>query len=293
MIDIHSKIMCPVCGGLVIMEHADKTNLCTYCASPILGTNQDRNCTNHPEILGTEVCHVCGNLICDKCTEKRVGDYAGKLLTIVNCSKDSCVAASEWARPLNEDYQRLTDMDWADRKDNIILRVTGIGAVVMMVFELVFILGMLYFQYFTSQGAIFPTMNLYPGIIVIILMVIGNTLAAVIMQMSLQVYVHERQLASGVSLLVMLIIEVAYLLWRGLYFNLLQLEDPRFLTILLVAFLFGTLLVFIGSLGAIYVGNKKRVQLNQARKQLNLQIRKGFKNSDISKLTKKVHQRDL
>ncbi|TFG31574.1 hypothetical protein EU528_05805 [Candidatus Thorarchaeota archaeon] len=271
MSSAHSMIMCPVCGGQVIIENTDKVNLCSYCASPILGPDQSRNCTNHPDILATEVCHVCGDLICGECTEKRVGDYGGKLLTIVNCSKESCIAASEWARPLNEEYQSLANMDWADKSDNFILRITGIGAVVMMVFELVFILGMLYLQYFTSHSALLPKI-LFSGDIVIILMVLGNILAAILLQTSLQVYVHERQLVSGAILLVMLIVEVAYLLWRGLYFNLLFLEDPLFLTVLLLALLFGTLLVFVGSLGAIYVGNKKRVQMKNARKQLNLSI---------------------
>jgi len=266
--------MCPVCGGSVFLEHTDKVNLCTYCASPILGSNQGRNCSNHPDILATEVCHVCGDLICDECTEKRVGNYGGKLLTIVNCSKDSCIAASEWAKPLNEEYQRLANMEWADKYDNYILRITGVGAVVMMIFELYFILGMLYLQYLTSFGTSLPTLGLFPGIIVITLMVLGNILAAVLLQTSLQVYVHERQFTSGLLLLVVLIIEVAYLLWRGLFFNLLQLQDPLFLTVLLVAFLFGTLLVFIGSLGAIYIGNKKRIQMNNARHQLNLSIKR-------------------
>ncbi|MGY5878680.1 MAG: B-box zinc finger protein [Candidatus Thorarchaeota archaeon] len=270
-------LMCPVCGGSVPIEHSDKVNQCSYCASPILGPDQGRNCANHPDVLATEVCQVCGDLICGECTEKRVGDYGGKLLTIINCTKDSCVAASEWARPLNKEYQRLTNMDWADKSDNFILRITGAGAIIMMIFELVFILGMLYFQYFTPQGSLFPTAGLFPGFIIIILMVIGNIVAAIIMQTSLQVYVHERQLTSGAFLVFILAIEVVYLLWRGLYFNLLLLLDPTFLTILLVAFLFGTILVFIGSLGAIYNGNKKRVQMNKAMAQLNLSIQKEMK----------------
>jgi hypothetical protein len=227
-------------------------------------------------VLATEVCHVCGDLICDECTERRVGDYGGKLLTIVNCKKDSCIEASKWARPLNLEYQRLVNMDWADKADNYILRITGLGAVIMMVFELVFILGMLYFQYFTPLGSLFPTAGLWPGIIIIILMVFGNLVAAVMLQTSLQVYVHERQLTSGAFLLFLLIVEVVYLLWRGLYFNLLSLPDLTFLTMLLAAFLLGTILVFTGSLGAIYIGNKKRVQLNKARAQLNLSIKREY-----------------
>ena len=257
------------------MTHADKVNLCTYCASPILGPDQSKNCVTHSDVLATEVCHVCGDLICDECVERRVGDYGGKLLTIVNCSKESCVAASQWANPLNEEYQKLTNMEWADRTDNLILRVTGIGAVVMMVFELVFILGMLYFQYFTPHATHLPMVYL-PGDIVIIFMVLGNILGAILLQTSLQVYVHDRQLMSGVTLLIILIIEVAFLLWRGLFFNLLLLPDPTFLTILLIAFLFGAILVFVGSLAAIYIGNKKRLQMKRARHQLNLTIKRGF-----------------
>ncbi|MHA1134862.1 MAG: hypothetical protein ACTSSE_00080 [Candidatus Thorarchaeota archaeon] len=292
MSTIQNRIMCPVCGGAVFMENTDKVNLCTYCASPILGADQSRNCANHTDVLATEVCHVCGDLICDECVEKRVGDYGGKLLTIVNCTKESCVAASEWARPLNEEYQRLANMDWADRSDNFILRITGIGAVVMMVFELVFILGMLYYQYFTPQGAVFPTMNLFPGIVVIVLMVIGNIFAAILLQTSLQVYLHDRQLMSGALLLIMLILEVAFLLWRGLYFNLLQLEDPTFLTVLLVAFIVGALLVFIGSLGAIYNGNKKRVQMKHVRRLLNLSIQKERQVLEASVATTQEPQKD-
>ena len=107
-------------------------------------------------------------------------------------------------------------------------------------------------------------------------MVIGNILAAVLLQTSLQVYVHERQLTSGAFLIVALILEAAYLIWRGLYFNLVQVPDPLFLTILLTAFLFGTLLVLIGSLGAIYIGNRKRIQMNRAMDQLNLSTKRAL-----------------
>ena len=255
------------------IKHEDKVNLCEYCSSPILGPHQDRNCVNHPDTLATEVCHVCGDLICDACAEKRVGDYGGKLLTLVNCTKPSCVSESSWANPLNEKYQKLVNMDWADRADNFILRITGIGAVIIMIFELIFILGMLYFQYFTSFGSLIPTGGLFPGILMIILMVIGNIIAAVMMQTALQVYVHDRQFSSGIFLLFMLIIEVAYLLWRGLFFNLLQNPNPYFLPILLVSFTAGALFVFIGSLSAIYIGNKKRIQIKSAMKQLGLSER--------------------
>ena len=248
-------------------------NFCEYCSSPILGPSQSRDCVNHPGVLATEVCHVCGDLICDECTEKRVGDYGGKLLTIVNCTKTECVSESKWANPLNEQYQKLANMDWADRADNFILRITGIGAVIMMVFELIFILGMLYFQYFTPFGSLIPTWGLFPGIIMIILMIIGNLIAALMLQTALQVYVHDRQLSSGVFLLFLLVIEAAYLLWRGLFFDLLQLQNPFFLPMLLIAFIIGTLLIFLGSLGAIYIGNKKRIQVNRALKQLGLSAR--------------------
>ncbi|MGY5858111.1 MAG: B-box zinc finger protein [Candidatus Thorarchaeota archaeon] len=280
MSTVKGQIMCPVCGGTVFLEHEDKVNLCTYCASPVLGPNQSRNCTNHTNVLATEVCNVCGDLICDECTEKRVGNYGGKLLTIMNCTKESCVAASEWATPLNEDYQRLANMDWADKADNFILRITGAGAVVMMIFELFFILGMLYLQYFTTHGDLLPRIY-FSGDIIILLMVLGNILTAILLQTSLQVYVHDRQLVSGVILLIMLIIEVVFLLWRGLFFNLLLLEDPLFLTVLLGAFLFGAILVFMGSLAAIYIGNKKRKQMNRARHQLNLSIKQEFEKLQV------------
>ena len=267
-------ISCPVCGGKVLVEFDDKVSYCGYCASPVLGPSQSRNCVNHPDVLAKEVCHICGNLLCEECTEKRVGDYGGKLLTIVNCMRPDCIAASDWARPLNEEYQRLANMEWADRADNVILRITGGGAVIMMIFELIFILGMLFMQYFTSLGSLFPTWEIadvvIPGLPIIVLMVLGNLLAAFLLQTALQVYVHERQLGSGVLLLFVLIIEAAFLLWRGLYFNLRQLPDPTFLLTLLSAFVIGAFLILVGSIGAIYIGNKKRIQLRRAREKLGL-----------------------
>jgi hypothetical protein len=208
--------------------------------------------------------------------EKRVGDYGGKLLTIVNCTKPACIAESSWAKPLNEEYQGLANMDWADRADNRILRLTGGGAVIMMIFELIFVIGMLFMQYFTPLGVLFPQWTIVgvviPGLPVIVLMVLGNLLGALLLQTSLQVYVHERQLSSGILLLVILIFEAAFLLWRGLYFNLRQLPDPTFLLTLLSAFSIGALLILIGSLGAIYIGNKKRIQLKHARVKLGLSV---------------------
>jgi hypothetical protein len=267
-------ISCPVCGGRVLIESKDKITHCGYCDSPILGPSQSRDCVNHPGTLAEEVCHVCGDLLCEKCMEKRVGDYGGKLITIVNCKKPECIAESSWAKPLNEEYQKLANMDWADQSDNVILRLTGGGAVIIMVFELIFILGMLFMQYFTSLGTLFPQWSILgvviPGLPVIVLMVLGNFFGAILLQTSLQVYIHERQLSSGILLLVFLIIEAAFLLWRGLYFNLLQLPDWTFLFILVSAFSFGAILILVGSIGAIYIGNKKRNQLKRARVKLGL-----------------------
>jgi hypothetical protein len=267
-------ISCPVCGGKVLIEFDDKVSHCGYCASPVLGPSQSRDCVNHPGILAKEVCNVCGDLLCEECLEKRVGDYGGKLLTIVNCTKSTCVAESEWANPLNEEYQRLANMDWADRSDNIILRITGGGAVIMMIFELFFILGMLYMQYFTSLGSLFPQWPIagitIPGLPVIVLMIMGNLLGALLLQTSLQVFVHDRQFTSGLLLLFLVVVESAFLLWRGLYFNLRQLPDPTFLMTLLSAFIVGAFLILVGSLGAIYVGNKKRIQMNRAKDKLGL-----------------------
>ncbi|MHA2041721.1 MAG: hypothetical protein ACW975_07655, partial [Candidatus Thorarchaeota archaeon] len=116
---VQERLLCPVCGGPVKVDQQDKVNRCEYCASPVLGPSQDRNCVNHPDVLAKEVCHVCGDLVCEDCIQKRVGEYGGKLLTIVNCEKQTCVAESDWAKPLNEEYQKLANMDWADRIDNV------------------------------------------------------------------------------------------------------------------------------------------------------------------------------
>jgi hypothetical protein len=271
----------------VTIFNKDKINRCEYCAAPMLGSSQKRDCINHPGTLAKEVCHVCGDLVCEKCEQKRVGEYGGKLLTIVNCQKESCVAESAWAKPLNEEYLKLVNMDWADRMDNLILRITGFGAIVMMVFELIFFLGMLYFQFLTPWEV--PEITYFglpewvtTPINILLLSIIGNLLAAILLQSALQVYVHERQLGAGVTLMVILIIEVAHLLIRGLLFGLLGLPNPVFLPMLLGAFLFGTILVFIGSLMAMYVGNKKRMQFKEAREKLHLSLKPGVEDMSSS-----------
>lgn len=274
---LQEKVLCPVCGGPVSVFNKDKINRCEYCAAPILGSSQSRDCVNHPGTLAKDVCHVCGDLVCEDCEQKRVGEYGGKLLTVVNCEKESCIAESAWAKPLNEEYLKLVDMDWADRIDNMILRITGFGAIVMMVFELIFFLGMLYFQYLTPWSVPVITYLDLPSWVTVplnllLLSILGNLLAAILLQSALQVYIHERQLGAGLTLLVILIVEVAHLLFRGLLFGLRSLPNPVFLPMLLGAFLFGTILVFIGSLMAIYVGNKKRKQFKGAREKLNLTV---------------------
>ncbi|MHA2027300.1 MAG: B-box zinc finger protein [Candidatus Thorarchaeota archaeon] len=275
------KVLCPVCGGPVSVFNQDKINRCEYCAAPILGSSQSRDCVNHPGTLAKEVCHVCGDLICEECEQKRVGEYGGKLLTIVNCEKTACTVESEWAKPLNEDYLKLANMDWADRIDNLVLRITGFGAIIMMVFELIFFIGMLYFQFLTPWSIPpitflgLPTWFTIP-LIILLLSILGNFLSAILLQSALQVYIHERQLGAGVTLMVILVIEVAHLLFRGLLFGLLGLPNQIFLPMLLGAFLFGTILVFIGSLMAMYVGNRKRNQFRMAREKLHLSLKPGL-----------------
>lgn len=283
---VQEQIMCPVCGGPVKVDKQDKVNRCEYCASPVLGPSQSRDCVNHPGVLATEVCHVCGDLVCEECMQKRVGEYGGKLLTVVNCEKQACVAESDWAKPLNEEYQKLANMDWADRIDNLILRMTGLGAIVMMIFELIFFIGILYFQFMTPWSMpsvslqITSTFALGPNIMIpvtiLLFSIFGNFLSAILLQSALQVYVHDRQLGAGITLLVILVIEVIHLLFRGLFFGLLTLPVASFLPIMIGAFLFGTILVFVGSLMAIFVGNKKRVQLRDARERLNLSLKNGI-----------------
>jgi hypothetical protein len=152
----------------------------------------------------------------------------------------------------------------------------------MMVFELIFFIGVMYFQFLTPWSipsfSIQITSSFVLGPVIMIPLTIllfsifGNFLSAILLQSALQVYVHERQLGAGVTLLVILVIEVAHLLFRGLFFGLLTLQNDYFLPLMLGAFLFGTILVFIGSLMAIYVGNKKRIQLKETRVKLNLTL---------------------
>ncbi|NWF96027.1 MAG: B-box zinc finger protein [Candidatus Thorarchaeota archaeon] len=264
--------LCPVCGGKVQLTHDDKVNRCEYCGSPMLGPSQNRDCVNHPGRLAKGVCRVCGDLVCEECMEQRVGDYGGKLLTVVNCRKADCVSASSWAQPLNREYMRLTNMDWADRVDSVIFRLAGIGGLLFMVFELFFILAMVYVQFFTSWGMANIPRLFIPGDVIVTLGILGNLLSAVILQTALQTYVHDRQFGSGGILLASLVLEVAFLLFRGLAYGLLQYPDPRLPWFLLLSFLLATVLAFVGALGALAVGYKKRRQVRTARLRLGLAV---------------------
>ena len=273
-----STIICPVCGGPIEILHDDKVNRCEYCANPVLGPSQSRDCVNHPGTLAKATCHVCGDLICEDCMERRAGDYGGKLFTVVNCTKMACIKESKWARPINKEYEKLINMDWADRSDNFILRVSGLGAVIMMVFELIFILTMLYIQYFTPHGIVSSvSFFLFPGdaiivmgLIVVGMNILGNLLGAILLQTSLQVHLHERQLGSGITLMIIVIVEAIYLTYRGIFFNLSTFPNPLIVQVLLTAFLFATILIFIGAWMAITNGAKKRKQLKNAREKLGL-----------------------
>ncbi len=242
-------IRCPVCGGAVKAGPTDKVNRCEFCGSPVLGRSQKRDCVNHPGRLAVAVCNVCGDLICEECMEKRVGDYGGKLFTITNCHKQECVAASNWAQQVNPEYQQLTNMDWADSVDNAVLHVAGSGAILMMVFELVFILTMVYIQFFTSWGLNQSNIPYFfiRGDAVVVLGILGNLVSAILLQTALQVYIHERQLGAGIVLLVLLVVEVVLLVERGLFFNLRYYPNPYLVLVLLAAFGSATLLVFIGA----------------------------------------------
>jgi len=140
---------------------------------------------------------------------------------------------------------------------------------------------MLYFQFLTPWSIPAITFFELPlwftmPLTLLLLSILGNLLSAILLQSALQVYIHERQLGAGITLLVILVIEVAHLLFRGLLFGLLSLPNPIFLPMLLGAFLFGTILVFIGSLMAIFVGNKKRKQLKDAREKLHLSLKQSL-----------------
>ena len=267
------QILCPVCGGHILIQEDDSVNRCEYCGSPVLGPSQSRDCINHPGRLAIAVCHVCGDLVCEECMEERVGDYGGKLFTIINCTKGSCKVESEWAKPLNREYLQLANMDWADRIDNVIFKFAGLGSILMIIFEVFFIISMLIAQFFTewSLTPYSDTLSLFiTGATIVILGITGNLLSAVLLQTSLQVYIHERQLASGLMLLLILVIEVALLLFRGWYYDLLHFAFAWLPIFLLAAFLFSTILVFVSSLLAIGIGVKKYYQLKRARESLGL-----------------------
>ncbi|MHA1927700.1 MAG: B-box zinc finger protein [Candidatus Thorarchaeota archaeon] len=273
---VRKTILCPVCGGHVNAQSIDSINRCSYCGSPVLGPSQSRDCVNHSGTLAKGVCNVCGDLVCENCMEQRTGNYGGKLFTIVNCRKSACVSKSEWALLLNDEYKQLTNMDWADSIDNSILRVSGLGSILMIVFELFFIFSMLVVTYFTTWGFENLPYFIFRGDIVVVLSLLGNLLSALILQSSLQVYIHNRQLGSGVMMLLFLIFEVALLIYRGLVFNILSFPNPYYTPFLLGAFLFATLLIFVGSVLAIRTGNRKSQQLKHARDTLGLTADRGI-----------------
>jgi hypothetical protein len=132
---------------------------------------------------------------------------------------------------------------------------------------------MLYSQFFT-EWSLTPYSDAFSlfmaGVSIVLLGITGNLLSAVLLQTSLQVYIHERQLASGLMLIVILVIEVALLLFRGWYYDLLHFTSTWLPLFLLAAFLFSTILVFVSSLLAIGVGVKKYYQLKSARESLGL-----------------------
>ncbi|MHA2187298.1 MAG: hypothetical protein ACW99V_03580, partial [Candidatus Thorarchaeota archaeon] len=128
-------------------------------------------------------------------------------------------------------------------------------------------------QYFTAWGFAEPPNIPYwffRGDIVIVLSIVGNFFAAILLQTALQVYDHRRQLSAGIILVFLLVVEVTLLLYRGLTFNLLSFPVFWYLPLLLAAFLFSTLLIFVGSIVAIRTGYNKRTQLKHARIELRL-----------------------
>jgi len=145
----------------------------------------------------------------------------------------------------------------------------------MVVFELVFVLCMLYVQYFTSWGLTTDPIPNIPyffvrGDTVVLFCIIGNLLSALLLQTALQVHVHERQLGAGILLMLLLVTEVGFLLGRGLLFNLRFYPSLYLIPFFLGAFVIATLMVFGGALLAIGVGFKKRKQLKRARETLGL-----------------------
>ncbi len=269
-----TTIMCPVCGGQVVVTHDDKANRCEYCASPVLGSSQSRDCVNHHGTLAKGICNVCGDLVCEQCMEQRVGDYGGKLLTIVNCTRPQCREKSAWAQPLNVEYLRLTDMKWADKIDDVILKVNGAGGLLFMIFEMIFVIAMLYVQYGTVWGLTPGNLPRFflPGDMIVILGIFGNLMAAVILQVALQTYIHEQQMSSGIILLFVLILEAVFLVIRGMVFNLLSYPDPILWELFLIAFSAATVMVFFGAIAAIGVGYKKRRQFADAQLLISSKI---------------------
>jgi DMSO/TMAO reductase YedYZ heme-binding membrane subunit len=72
--------------------------------------------------------------------------------------------------------------------------------------------------------------------------------------------------------MILVIVEAMYLLYRGIFFNLSVYPDPLVVQILLTAFFFATILIFVGALMAISNGAKKRKQLRTAREKLELSM---------------------
>ncbi len=266
--DESGAIMCPVCGGRVVIEHNDRVNYCEYCGSPVMGPAQDRNCAYHPDRLAKQVCHVCGRLICEECTTRRVGLYGGKALTAFHCPEPECKAALSWMEPVREEYSRLLDMEWAAKRDVFAFRVGGVGAILFMLAELVLVLMMLGEQFFTAWGtSTFPYLFVR-GDLTVIVSVAGNLTSAAMLQVTIMVYDHLRQMTAGALALVFVVVEWLLVWGRVVLFNLFAAVHASSFVLIVAVMAFATVFLVPAASVAVVTGLEKLHQIRLARSTL-------------------------
>ncbi len=257
-LQIEREAKCPVCGGTIHIRRADSLTRCPYCGSLVLGNEQKRTCKNHPDRKADGVCSVCNNLFCSDCLEKRVGEYGGKFFTIFVCKDPSCQTAVSWTTPVDEKLTRLASFDWADRYDNWIVKSAGIGGILLVFLELFMFFVFSYLRYWSSWGMSHLSMWYVVGFTFL-----GTFIAAILLQVALQVYDHNTQFSSGVLTIVLTVLYYIFWTLRFEYFNFISYPNPLLWVMLEAVFLFSViLLITAGTISAI-VGRKKQKQLKK------------------------------
>ncbi len=254
------QALCPVCGATITINRTDELARCSYCGSLVLSPDHKRTCKNHPDRKADGVCSVCHNLFCNECLEKRVGEYGGKIFTLFVCKDPKCQAEVSWATPVNDQMERLASFDWADRYDNWAMKSAGVGGILLVFLELAMFFIFTYLRYFTAWGK----SNLSMWYIVPFAF-IGTFIAAILLQIALQVYDHKMQFSARVMTAILTVLYYIFWTERFEYLKLVSYPEPLLWVTLESIFLLTIILLFTSAIISIIVGHKKKKQLVKLR----------------------------